>query len=91
MDEQDLVKAVEWKIFELQSYLVDNGDESLIEESLKWFHPRHYEDVFEERANDKVCSNLYCLNTIKNDKRSFLEYTLAFTYLQNTKQTSNSY
>jgi hypothetical protein len=56
-----LKKAVDWKIFELQSMLVsEEADSEVLEESVLWFQPRHYTEIVEERVNDGRCGYPLC-------------------------------
>lgn len=56
-----LTRAVDWKIFEIQSRLV--GEETVqadINDCIAWFQSRHYNEVIEERAADSRCGYPLC-------------------------------
>lgn len=63
-------KAVDWKIFELQSLLIsDDVDQGTVNDSLHWLQERHYLEVIEERANDNRCGYPLCENALKSKKK----------------------
>jgi hypothetical protein len=65
-----LKKAVDWKIFELQSLLIsDDVDQGTVNDSLHWLQERHYLEVIEERANDNRCGYPLCENALKSKKK----------------------
>jgi len=65
-----LKKAVDWKIFELQSLLIsDDVDQGTVNDSLHWLQERHYLEVIEERANDNRCGYPLCENSLKSKKK----------------------
>lgn len=62
-------KAVDWKIFEIQSLLIsEDADLGTINDSLLWLQPKHYLEVVEERVNDDRCGYPLCTKTILNNK-----------------------
>ena len=68
-------KAIDWKIFELQSQLItsEEPDASLVEECLLWLQPRHFSEVLEERVNDGRCGYPCCakLLSVSNQNASY--------------------
>jgi hypothetical protein len=62
---EELRRAVDWKIFEISSLLIDrNVDNIDFEESTEWFQSRHAEEVIEERVNEKLCGYPLCSNSL---------------------------
>lgn len=60
-----LKKAVDWKIFEVQSVLIsEDVAQADVEESLLWLQPRHFTDIVEERVNDGRCGFPLCKNDL---------------------------
>ena len=58
---EKLRRAVDWKIFELTSLMVDRTVDGLdFEESIAWFQPKHAEDVVEERTTEGLCGYPLC-------------------------------
>ena len=63
---EQLRRAVDWKIFEISAHLInpDAHHEHLME-SIKWFQPRHAEEVIEERHCGGLCGYPLCGKPIK--------------------------
>lgn len=67
-----LKKAVDWKIFEIQSVLVsEDVGAADVEESLLWLQPKHYADIIEERVNDERCGFPLCANPLHGSNASY--------------------
>ena len=67
-----LKRAVDWKLFELQSICIsDEADEETICSCIKWFQPRHLDEVVEERTHNGQCGFLQCVNSIAKTKQSY--------------------
>jgi len=76
---ENLKRAVDWKIFELISALIDEEVDGLdFEESIQWFQPKHAEEVIEERTTEGLCGYPLCSKPLPKSKLNKARYRIDY-------------
>eukprot|EP01040_Poterioochromonas_malhamensis_P010855 gene10855-11832_t len=76
---ENLKRAVDWKIFELTSALIDEDVDGLdFEESIQWFQPKHAEEVIEERTTEGLCGYPLCSKPLPKSKLNKARYRIDY-------------
>lgn len=76
---ENLKRAVDWKIFELTSALIDEDVDGLdFEESIQWFQPKHAEEVIEERTTEGLCGYPLCSKSLPKSKLNKARYRIDY-------------
>jgi hypothetical protein len=79
MVSDDLKRAVDWKLFEISSLLIDRHvDGGDFEESFQWFQARHAEEVVEERTNEGLCGYPLCKESLSSAKLNHSKYRIDY-------------
>jgi hypothetical protein len=79
MVSDDLKRAVDWKLFEISSLLIDRHvDGADFEESFQWFQARHAEEVVEERTNEGLCGYPLCKESLSSAKLNHSKYRIDY-------------
>eukprot|EP01041_Mallomonas_annulata_P000085 gene85-107_t len=67
MSRPEFLRAVDTKVFEIQSSLLPAClNQNDLDLAKKWIQPRHYEEIIEERCVSNLCGFPSCPNELKN-------------------------